>query len=89
MREKISQEYLSVNEEAPNNSLSLVDILFHPKAIFLTAAFASLLLSVYLWFILEDQLMGIFVGIWVPSILSAGNLILTPTPKTKKDTQHD
>ena len=36
---------------------------------FLTAAFMSLLASVSLWF-LVDQLAGVFVGIWVPSILS-------------------
>jgi hypothetical protein len=36
---------------------------------FLTAAFMSLLASVSLWF-LVDQLAGVFVGIWVPSILA-------------------
>ena len=37
----------------------------------LTAAFLSFLLSVYLFFT-GQQLEGIFVGIWVPSILSLG-----------------
>ena len=37
----------------------------------LVAAFISFLLSVYLWF--SDQKdAGLFVGIWVPSILSFG-----------------
>ena len=36
----------------------------------LTAAFLSFLLSVSLWFS-GNKLEGIFVGIWVPSILSA------------------
>lgn len=36
---------------------------------FLTAAFASLTVSVGLWF-LVDQAAGLFVGLWVPSILA-------------------
>jgi hypothetical protein len=55
-------------------------ILQHPrmkaKALFLIASFVSLCLSVGLWFTgNEDQ--GIFVGLWVPSILSAGALVLS------------
>lgn len=42
--------------------------------LFVTAAFLSFLFSVYLWFIGQRE-EGIFVGIWVPSILSAANLI--------------
>jgi len=36
---------------------------------FLTAAFLSLLASVALWFLVDHEY-GMFVGIWVPSILS-------------------
>ncbi len=36
---------------------------------FLIAAFASLLASVALWFLVSHDY-GLFVGIWVPSILS-------------------
>jgi hypothetical protein len=43
------------------------------------AAFISFLFSIYLWFS-GDREAGIFVGLWVPSILSSGNLIL-PSPK--------
>ncbi|MFN2103724.1 MAG: hypothetical protein ACK2UR_07155 [Candidatus Promineifilaceae bacterium] len=44
------------------------------KAAILAAAFISFLLSVYLWFTgARDQ--GIFVGLWVPSILSFGALV--------------
>jgi len=44
------------------------------KAFFLLAAFISLLLSVGLWFSgYKDE--GLFVGIWVPSICSAGALM--------------
>ena len=36
---------------------------------FLTAAFASFVVSVGLWFLVNHDY-GIYVGIWVPSILS-------------------
>jgi len=43
----------------------------------LLASFLSFVLSVYLWFSgvegAKDQ--GIFVGLWVPSILGLGNLM--------------
>jgi hypothetical protein len=40
-------------------------------ALFLAAALASFLLSIGLWFAGERQ-EGLFVGLWVPSILAAG-----------------
>ena len=44
------------------------------KASIMVSAFLSFLLSRYLWFSgVEDQ--GIFVGLWVPSILSFGALV--------------
>jgi len=46
------------------------------KLVLVAAAFASFLLSVYLYFVSHDKTAGIFVGIWVPSILSLGALIL-------------
>lgn len=46
------------------------------KALFFLAAGLSLLLSIYYFFVVGDQERGIFVGIWVPSILSAGNLLI-------------
>lgn len=45
------------------------------KAFFLTAAFLSFVLSVTLWFA-GDRERGLFVGIWVPSICSAGALLM-------------
>ena len=42
---------------------------------FLAAAFASFLVSVGLWFLVDHDA-GMFVGIWVPSILSAGALLI-------------
>jgi hypothetical protein len=51
------------------------------KATTLVAAFASFVLSVTIYFQAGDDVLGrlngIYVGIWVPSILSLGALILT------------
>lgn len=46
-----------------------------PKALFMLAAGLSFILSVSLFFTGSRE-QGIFVGIWVPSILSAGTLLL-------------
>lgn len=46
------------------------------KALFFAAAFISFLLSIWLWFS-GDRERGLFVGLWVPSILSAGGLLLS------------
>jgi len=46
------------------------------KLILFASAFASFLLSVYLYFVADDKTAGIFVGIWVPSIQSLGALLL-------------
>jgi hypothetical protein len=45
------------------------------KLLFLLASFISLVLSVSLYFSGHEQ-QGIYVGIWVPSILSLGSLLL-------------
>jgi len=42
---------------------------------FVIAAGASFLFSVYLWFSGSRE-EGVFVGLWVPSILSFGTLLL-------------
>ena len=52
----------------------------------LIATFISLLLSIYLFFFMDsidNKLFGIFVGIWVPSILSAYQVIINSS-KDKK-----
>jgi hypothetical protein len=49
-----------------------------PKALFMLAAGLSFLMSVYLFFTGSRE-QGIFVGIWVPSILSAGALLVART----------
>ena len=48
-----------------------------------TAAFTSFLLSVYIWFSGHKEA-GVFVGIWVPSILSFGTY-LKSTMKVRKN----
>jgi len=45
------------------------------KLLFGAAAFISFVLSVVLWFKGQRET-GIFVGLWVPSILSLGALML-------------
>jgi hypothetical protein len=45
------------------------------RALILLAAGVSFALSVALWFSGNEQ-QGIFVGLWVPSILSLGGLVL-------------
>jgi len=45
------------------------------KTLILLAATVSFLLSVSLWFTGNEQ-QGIFVGLWVPSILSLGAIVL-------------
>ncbi len=50
--------------------------LFQVKIAFLVAGFLSFLLSVYLYF-LVDQQQGIYVGLWVPSIWALGALTLS------------
>jgi len=46
------------------------------KLLILAAAGISFLFSVYLWFAVNRE-QGIFVGLWVPSILSYGALVLS------------
>jgi hypothetical protein len=45
------------------------------RALFLVAAGFSFVLSVSLWFLGHEE-QGIFVGLWVPSILALGALML-------------
>ncbi len=46
------------------------------KLLFLAAAGASFVLSVSLWFG-GDRERGLFVGLWVPSILALGALVMS------------
>ncbi len=69
---------------------SLLDNLppsLRPKVPFLVAGFLSFLFSVYLYFGLGEEMAGIFVGLWVPSIHSLGTLIATPVASQADDRQ--
>jgi len=48
-----------------------------PTQLIVAAAFISMLFSIYLWFF-EDKDAGVFVGLWVPSILAFGALMRLP-----------
>lgn len=50
--------------------------LFQVKIAFLAAGFLSFLLSVFLYFLVDEQ-QGIYVGLWVPSIWALGALTLS------------
>ncbi len=45
------------------------------KTLILLAATISFLFSVLLWFV-GNELQGIFVGLWVPSILALGAIVI-------------
>ena len=45
------------------------------KMLFIIAAGLSLVFSIVLWFLIDRE-QGLFVGLWVPSILSLGALLL-------------
>lgn len=58
-----------------NLGITIMNRIALSKLGFTTAAGASFLFSVYLWFSGQrDE--GVFVGLWVPSILSFGTLIV-------------
>jgi hypothetical protein len=50
------------------------------KGLFCVAAGLSFVLSVYLWFGGSKE-QGLFVGLWVPSILALGGLLLSGREK--------
>ena len=61
--------------ETTTSNPELIPGVSRAKALFLLAAGLSFLMSVFLFFS-GDRERGIFVGIWVPSILSAGALLI-------------
>ena len=63
------------------NCMEIMFMAKRAKAVllFVLAAFLSFVGSVYLWFNgHKDQ--GMFVGLWVPSILSFGSLLISAIP---------
>ena len=71
---------MSATTALPTKKAVAAQLLARPlvrvKLLFSFASFASLVLSVSLWFSGHES-QGIFVGLWVPSILSAGSLLLS------------
>lgn len=61
---------------SPREILASLSSFHRTKLVFLAAAFASFVLSVALWFLVDREL-GLFVGLWVPAIHSLGTLALT------------
>jgi len=61
----------SVNESKRKRNFQVIWI---AKSFILVASFLSMLFSIYLFYTKDTQ-NGIFVGLWVPSILSAGSLL--------------
>lgn len=53
---------------------------FRYKLPFMIAGLASMVFAIYLYFVEDDQMAGIFVGLWVPSIHSLGTLVLSADP---------
>ena len=60
----------------PRKILAALTPFHRTKLVFMGAAFASFVLSVTLWFLVDREL-GLFVGLWVPAIHSLGTLVLT------------
>lgn len=74
-----TRRYLKMTKIKPITKNQLLKTLLSgdgfAKAFFLAAAFLSFLLSITLW-LAGYREEGLFVGVWVPSICSAGALIL-------------
>ena len=51
---------------------------------FVGAGFLSFLFSVWLYFVKDEQMAGIFVGLWVPSIYSLGTLLVAPVSEVAR-----
>ena len=72
MASKEQKEHMMLNVEKSEATMSNIR---KAKGLFCLAAGLSFLLSVYLWFGGSKE-QGLFVGLWVPSILSLGVLML-------------
>ncbi len=59
--------------EASHTTLAVKKLEIAGRTMILLAAFVSFVLSVSLWFTGNHE-QGIFVGLWVPSILALGGL---------------
>ena len=59
------------------------------KLPFVVAGFLSCLFSIWLYFVKDETMAGIFVGLWVPSIHSLGTLLIgkveQPASRTREE----
>jgi len=66
-----------MNASRAATSDTVIKVTNRARALVVLGAFLSFLFSVSLWFMgMREE--GVFVGLWVPSILSLGNLLLSP-----------
>lgn len=65
----------SIDTTTPRARQLVADAEQRSRLLLLVAAGISFALSVSLWFA-GNELQGIFVGLWVPSILSLGAIVL-------------
>jgi hypothetical protein len=70
----IRQQVLAMQVEAARSE-QILAASRRARLLILTGAFLSFLFSIGLWFSgMRDE--GLFVGLWVPSILALGSLVL-------------
>ena len=59
------------------------------KLPFVVAGFLSFIFSILLYFVKDETMAGIFVGLWVPSIHSLGTLLIgkveQPASRTREE----
>lgn len=65
-----------MNSLSQNDSLAAKKKVRFAKICFFLAAALSFLFSITLYFYVGNKQAGIYVGLWVPSILSAGTLLM-------------
>lgn len=65
----------TIDTNSPRSHRLATDTEQRSRLLLLGAAGISFVLSVSLWFA-GNELQGIFVGLWVPSILSLGAIVL-------------
>lgn len=76
IRKLHDSETWGMNADATTAEMELAKATGRARLLVLVGAFASFLFSVSLWFYgMRDE--GLFVGLWVPSILGLGNLMLS------------
>ena len=74
---------LMTTTQTPQNKRprTAMNLFYRAKLAFLVAGFASLVLSVSLWFSGSRE-EALFVGLWVPAIHSLGSLVLVGENRT-------